>query len=278
MLRRRSLYQGWQGFTVTNISSNSNVFSMTPTGTPFADNGITSISYSTDRGKTWTTLTSMTEKVQIYLTAGQTCYVKGIAASCAPSTSDYLTFGFESVMGSPNFKVSGNIMSLLYGDSFATKTALPTGARYTFLRLFRNATYLTDAKDLILPATTLVNYAYRELFYGCTALTSVPKLPATTLTTGCYYRMFYGCSALTTAPDLLATSLVSGCYSYMFYNCSSLNSVKAMFTTTPTASYTSSWLYNVAASGTFYKNSAATWNLSSSTGVPSGWTVVSVSS
>jgi hypothetical protein len=106
-------------------------------------------------------------------------------------------------------------------------------------------------------------------------LTSVPTnlLPATTLVASCYQAMFYGCSNLETAPYLPATALISNCYSQMFYNCTKLNYIKALFTTKPSTSYTSNWVSGVAATGTFVKNSAATWTTTGTSGAPSGWTI-----
>ena len=86
--------------------------------------------------------------------------------------------------------------------------------------------------------------------------------------------MFKGCTSLVTAPILLATTLADFCYGNMFNGCTSLNYIKAMFTTKPSSSYTSNWVNGVASSGTFVKNSAATWNVTGVNGVPSGWTVV----
>lgn len=36
------------------------------------------------------------------------------------------------------------------------------------------------------------------MFNGCTSLTTAPELPATTLAQGCYSNMFKGCSSLNT--------------------------------------------------------------------------------
>ena len=47
-----------------------------------------------------------------------------------------------------------------------------------------------------------------------------------------------------------------------------------MFTTTPDSNYTNKWVSGVASSGTFVKNSAATWNVTGVDGIPTGWTVV----
>lgn len=72
---------------------------------------------------------------------------------------------------------------------------------------------------------------------------------------------------------LPATTLASECYNYMFRGCSSLKYIKAAFTTTPSMSYTQSWVDDVASSGTFVKNTSATWNVRNENGIPPGWAV-----
>ena len=151
-----------------------------------------------------------------------------------------------------------------------------SGATYVYAYMFKGCTSLLAATEL--PATTLSTACYREMYAGCTALTTAQEiLPATTLASYCYYSMFNGCSNLATAPVLPAVTLESNCYYTMFSNCSAMNYVKAMFTTTPSNSYTYNWLNNVAANGTFVKNSAAEWTLSGATGIPNGWTVETAS-
>lgn len=168
---------------------------------------------------------------------------------------------------------------MFYGcSSLTTASALPAttlaGSCYTYM--FQNCTSLTTAPAL--PATTLASNCYSSMFSGCRSLTTAPVLPATTLVSSCYQSMFYNCKALTTAPELPATTLVSNCYYQMFRNCSNLNYIKAMFTTTPSTSYTRSWVSGVASSGTFVKNTAATWSVSGVNGVPSNWTIQTASS
>ena len=89
--------------------------------------------------------------------------------------------------------------------------------------------------------------------------------------------MFSGCTGLTTAPELPATTLAAYCYNFMFSGCSNLNYIKAMFTTTPSNSYTQNWVRGVATTGTFVKNSAATWEVTGPNGIPEGWTVQTAS-
>jgi len=161
--------------------------------------------------------------------------------------------------------------------SLTTAPELPatTLAEYCCGDMFNGCTSLTTAPEL--PATTLAYSCYSNMFYGCTSLTTAPELPATTLTNNCYISMFNGCTSLTTAPELPATTLTSGCYNEMFRGCSRLNYIKAMFTTTPSSTYTAGWVDGVAATGTFVKNSAATWDETGASGIPSGWTVETAS-
>ena len=172
-------------------------------------------------------------------------------------------------------KVGGNIMSLVYGSNFTgQETTFPESFTYNFNGLFMNNTSLTDAENLLLPATTLTTGCYSQMFKGCTYLTKVPELPATTLVNQCYQQMFYGCSYLTKAPELPATTLVANCYGSMFYNCSRLNYIKCL-ATNPNSNYSSAWMYGTASSGTFVKASSASWSRNES-GIKSGWTVQSV--
>ena len=110
--------------------------------------------------------------------------------------------------------VYGNIMSLEYGDNFIGQTAW-VGSNVDSYGLFYE-TDIRSAKNLILPATTLSEGAYRAMFSGCISLTKAPELPATTLSPYCYHSMFAGCSSLTKAPSLPATILAEGCYMEMF--------------------------------------------------------------
>ena len=143
--------------------------------------------------------------------------------------------------------------------------------------MFGGCTALTTLPTNYLPATTLANDCYYGMFIYCTSLTTAPVLPATTLADYCYGGMFQNCTSLTTAPELPATTLAKNCYNGMFYGCSKLNYIKAMFTTAPSTSYTRDWVRGVKSTGTFVKNSAATWDVSGVNGIPTGWTVQTAS-
>ena len=106
---------------------------------------------------------------------------------------DNPTISFNEGIGrftiSKKCNVSGNIMSLLYGDDFSERNSL-TGKNYAFYKLFYNCKTIVDASKLILPATILSNYCYEYMFSGCTSLTTTPALPATMLAYQCYKGMF----------------------------------------------------------------------------------------
>lgn len=155
--------------------------------------------------------------------------------------------------------------------------------------MFHSCISLTTAPEL--PATTLADSCYEQMFYGCKSLTTAPALPATTLAIECYRMMFMSCTSLTTAPELPATEFPyvdvngfngSGCYAFMFNGCTKLNYVKAMILevghSTLSSSPTHRWLYKVSSTGTFVKNSAATWTDVGAHAVPSGWTIQTASS
>ena len=140
-----------------------------------------------------------------------------------------------------------------------------------YYQMFYYCTSLTTAPKL--PATTLADFCYQSMFYSCTSLTKAPDLPATTLADYCYYKMFSGCTSLTKAPDLPAKTLAKGCYSYMFKNCSSLNYIKMLATDISADSCLSSWVLGVSETGTFVKSRSASWEVVGNNGVPDGWTV-----
>ena len=179
------------------------------------------LSYSLDNGTTWNALRAGSSTPTV--NAGSKVLWKG--SYHGTSTSNYACFGSTG-----KFNVSGNIMSLMFGDDFKDKTDLG-GYSYCFYRLFYNLTKLVDASNLTLPAATLVPSCYQYMFSGCTALIKTPKLPATTLAQYCYSYMFSECTSLTTSPELPATTLAQCCYQYMFSGCTKLTTAPELSTT-----------------------------------------------
>ena len=247
------------------------------------------IQYSVDECSTWNTLNA--EATSPVVNSGNRIYFKGTIPLS-------LYEGIGTFTCNKACSVNGNIMSLLFADNFYEQYDLSEN-EYAFYKLFKGNSYIRYADKLILPATTLSRYCYSDMFRGCTSLTTAPVLPATTLAQSCYENMFrsctslttapklpatslgyycyifmfYDCTSLTTAPELPAITLVDYCYREMFYGCSKLNYIKSMFVTTPSSLYTGNWVYGVASTGTFVKNKNATWSVTGSDGIPSGWTV-----
>lgn len=250
------------------------------------------IQYSLNDGE-WTNITSTTGSgTEITVDTGDIVQFVGDNASYGTST---VRNGFSSTA---IFKVEGNIMSLI--DSTGYQTATTLSSAHTFYGLFKYCSGLTSAANLKLPATTLSNYCYRDLFgnctsltaapilpattlanssyigmfAGCTSLTTAPELPATTLQEYCYNYMFRDCTSLTTAPVLPATTLVRGCYQMMFRRCESLSYVKCLATSISANFALDSWLKDVAAIGTFVKNPSMTRWTTGVDGIPAGWTIL----
>ena len=204
----------------------------------------------------------------IKVVAGDVVQWKGNnSEGISTSYPNYLNFG---VSGNP-VALSGNIMSLIDGVG----DALVVPSAFCFCSLFYNSSIKTVSSDF-LPATTLADNCYRELFSNCQILTQAPALPATTLKSYCYTEMFRYCYELKQAPELPAKVLVDGCYKYMFQDSSSLNYVKCLATDNISTSTISSWLSGVSSTGTFEKPTKAKYLNNSGSGIPSGWTVVNL--
>lgn len=119
-------------------------------------------------------------------------------------------------------KLSGNIMSLLYGNNLKNENILTSDDCFKYL--FEESPGLYDASNLMLPAEKLTDRCYHSMFKNCVNLVKGPKiLPAKKLKKRCYGFMFYGCESLEEAPDLMAIKSESDCYRRMFKNCKKLN-------------------------------------------------------
>lgn len=137
--------------------------------------------------------------------------------------------------------VGGNIMSLLNYTN--TDITLPN---YCFAQLFKDDTKLRNAEYLILPPRT---------------------------STGCYRSAFYGANSLLTAPVITSPTASTGCYYYMF-SCPQLDSITCYYTGAVDTDAFNNWLYLYKTPGTFYNYGGGSFEQNSSSGIPSGWTVV----
>ena len=188
------------------------------------------IEYSTDGGTTWTAGNTGGTGVSVTLTnIGDKVMFRGTNDRYSDITPNSYYNKFSCT---EDCYIYGNMMSLINKDNFATNKELT--ARNAFAHMFYNNAHIVnhDTKTLELPATTLTEACYFEMFAKCTALTSAPKLPATTLADACYQEMFEACTALTTAPELPATTLTGGCYYCMFQDCTALTTAPELPATT----------------------------------------------
>jgi len=183
--------------------------------------------YSKDGGATWADFSA-----EITLTnVGDKCYFKtkvarkNIVYEIVPGYSMPCNF-----KGSGKLKLSGNIMALL--DSETPPTIMTDDYAGCFQQLFQYNENVSDASELVLPATTLAANCYYSMFSGCKKLEKAPSIYATTLATSCCNSLFYNCVKLTTAPPaLLAADLADDCYASMFERCSTLVTVPIMAAT-----------------------------------------------
>ena len=201
------------------------------------------------------------------------------------STGDKVRFKYTMSQGNKlqsifsgstvNCVMYGNIMSLKSGDNFVDDLSLTYAS--AFNDTLRFITGLTDASNVVLPATGLTQHCYRATFGDNPNLVYGPKeLPATTLQNYCYRSMFQNCKKMVKGPDLPALTLVSNCYYNMFGTCSVLNYIKCLATNISATDSHTQWVINVQTnSGTFVKNpniTTSTWG-SGQNGIPNNWTV-----
>lgn len=185
------------------------------------------LEWSTDHN-TWTTLVDVEEMQSV----DKKLYLRGKNTTFYDSEN---ALGVEWTL-SDKADCIGNIQTLLDWENPPTSISV----NYCYCDMF-SYTSLTSAPEL--PATTLTEGCYRNMFGNCYDLTAAPKLPATTLADDCYYEMFISCENLTIAPKLPATTLASSCYNSMFKDCKSLTIVPELPATT-LASYCYYYMFN----------------------------------
>lgn len=142
-----------------------------------------------------------------------------------------------------------------------------------YMRMFHNCTSLTTA-----PVFTVEETAEKccyNMFRDCANLTDVSgiELPAMTLSQDCYRELFRLCKKLTgAAPKLPAPTLVQECYRQMFSD-TKITSIICLATDISAKDCLNTWMSNISNSGTFYRAPGVNYPRNAS-GIPSNWTVV----
>lgn len=219
----------------------------------------------------------------------------------------HLTMNFQSGL----VDISGNVMSLLYGDDpDVLDTAKYIPSPVCFARLFNHNNSnggsdaiipdLTagpvDASNLILPADTLTEACYDRMFNSCNLLTAMPELPATVGGKYSYLQMFGGCVGLKEGTVVSMQEGLSNSSWHMFHECSGLETAPDLLAVAPSAGMfsgmftgctslnkvrvqfaewndaCSGWLPNVPEVGTFICPSALE-QLVGESNIPEGWVV-----
>ena len=186
--------------------------------------------------------------VQLY---SQNSALGGGSSSAARALTRAVDEGAKYINIRPSMKteIFGNVMSLLKGkDNLESATALE--AKNAFYGLFAGAEQLVNNADRLL------------------------VLPATTLTEGCYQDMFNGCKGIEKAPELPAPKLEKNCYQEMFYDCAKLNHVKCLATDIKAENSTKDWLGKAGTEATETKvlETLVDMTPNSDDGVPTSWT------
>ena len=251
-------------------------------GTNVSTSYVTSISYSLDNGKTWTTTNNVDNQTVTITTptiaVGDKVLWKGIATALA-TTAVTLSLALANrppeicvFTSTGTYNVSGNIMSLLYGDDFEDKDYFAAGSSRNFALLFYGYSEIyskiVSSCNLILPARVCPDYCYYRMFqlnsnmintpkflftsigeygascmfYSCTSLVLPPELTATTLHDNCYYCTFYGCTSLTKTPKFPSLTLATNCYRSMFMGCSGLKESEDLLAPT-IPEYAYKWMF-----------------------------------
>lgn len=230
-------------------------------GTITRTRGTASFEYSTDFGETWQSYSS-----GIPVSAGdEVCFRSTVTA-----------WNNSSICSDHKFDIAGDIASLLLGSSYPDGS-LPSS--YSFINFLTNCDKLIDASQLVLSMKSLPNgvQVYKSFFENCVNLVAGPaELSATTLSNKCYRNMFNGCTSLTSAPVIRKPTSRSGegWYQQMFMGCSSLQEIVFLDDYTYSATSFDNWVNGINASGTFYKSSTMTsFPAAGNSSTPSGWTV-----
>lgn len=205
-----------------------------------------SVKYSLD-GLKWNTLNP--NELTPYNSKGSQIYFKRFHE---PNSGSVGTFSVTK-----KFALSGNIMSIIFGDNVKGKVDL-TG--YNFQYLFNNVTTLLSISENFLPATVLSDNCYAYMFYGCTSLVTAPELPATVLGGLCYQSMFYNCSNLNSKIVLPAITLQNQSYMMTFNNCKQINNITLLTTDAPSKKTMRDCFKGVASEGTIILNKNIEWD------------------
>lgn len=225
------------GWNIVNSDVEPNYLTFTvvdPNGSTFKFNNSTT-EYSIDNG-TWTLLNKNTDSPLVQ--ENSSIRFRG---TITPSGSESKMLQITS---SGKFNVSGNILTLIYGSNCHEGQISKADKSYVFYRMFYNNTNVVDAGNLILPVfTTAPDYGFKEMFRGCTNLTTSPVMKADTTGRYSFRDVFNGCTSLTTVNEIYCGNTNTESHVCMFEGCTSLISVNNINVTT-THGWSIQWMFS----------------------------------
>lgn len=184
-------------------------------------NVVTGFYYSRDR-ITWTPILNVSGETQTVslpaINTGEKYYWKGVnlAISQNGSWEEDIKYKNVHISSSQNFKVYGNMFSLLWGDNFIGKNYFPDDTtNYIYAGFFWNCTTLIDAQNLYFPGQHTKGFSasaddnptsdevinsFNDLFNGCSNLEYGPVIEMVAIVgNSSIKRMFQSCKKLKSA-------------------------------------------------------------------------------
>lgn len=273
-------------------------------GTINTGSGVPTVIEYSNNGKDWSRVTI---NAWITIPLGGKTYFRANGTRWTDARSN----GYYNIIGSNPFNIGGNLLSMLYGDSFTgEETTLPSGSTLTFANLFYGSGYLKSGTDLRIPITAINEKCFYRTFYNCTKLTKLPiNLFKTIKTYGvnafeecfksctsfntalnfaangtipayCMKNTFNGCTSLTRTGELPGGTLSTQSFYQTFYNCNKLVYIDAhKIYSISASSCTTYWVSGVGSGGqmlVYYRGASYVGWTTGTSGIPSGWSAVPV--
>lgn len=151
---------------------------------------------SFDNGETWQTLTSGGNGTTLNVQEGDKIIFKGENDYYGIYNEGDSVWNYSRFRSTAKFNVSGNMLSLIYGDNFKQYTQLPqidSSEAAHFLKIF-DLSCIVSAKDLIIPvnAANVTDHSFEGMFVGNYYLEEIPEILPTTIPE----LFFYNCTSL----------------------------------------------------------------------------------
>lgn len=201
-------------------------------------------------------------------TATEKCFISGNIMSLLADKDNLVESAFQGAFSLGSSTAVDYIDIDPNNPLILPATAL---AEKCYMQMFRNCTSLTTAPKF--RAETVAFRSCYNMFRQCSNLTNVSgiELPAMTLAQDCYRELFRACSNLTYTPVFPAAELVKTCYQQMLADCAALKSVVCLATNISASDCVLNWFQGVSDVGTFYCDPSMTTKWTSK--IKAGWTV-----